>query len=460
MLDASTLPPLPAQPQRPSTCASVGFCVCSRESRLLRRMARALQAALRQALKPGMAQRILYDKCALVLRLSAAQESHWFHLAFGNLNSMHCMLIRLEPVDRGHSLRALAAFGLGLVPLSLPNGRMSDATWNLWATLSRLDAALAWHVSFWQLYREGVELADIKRPSMIAVRRVLPSADRDLADLMPPRRPRGAGGQGQRRRPAAPRLGRVPPAGQPGAANSDSSSESTSEIAPELESGSDGGGMHAADGADLGEASDGSHENEADIAADMEDMVAALAGELLGPQAADDPAPAPDVVEPPPPHPAPRGKRVGGAAAERPYTFELGDDMGKLVYEPVQQILAAHCSHGGRYGAHGPSACRLNRKCTAAAAHMRSRAWQGRPIGLLVAWLRARDEECCDSRAAHFALTDGRGENPLLNFEARQAAREWLSSPASGLSADQLAQLLSLERPVVEGEGPEPHMSR
>lgn len=146
-----------------------------------------------------------------------------------------------------------------------------------------------------------------------------------------------------------------------------------------------------------------------------------------------------------------------GPEHERPRVWDLGPALGKLVYEPQTHILAAHCANGGKYGAHGPVACRFNRKCTAAAPHMKSRAWQGRPIGLLVAWLKAQDLEICNCRQSHFALVSERHES--VNFAARQEARAWLSTPASGLTPDQLASLLALERPAREGEGPEPEVS-
>ena len=152
-----------------------------------------------------------------------------------------------------------------------------------------------------------------------------------------------------------------------------------------------------------------------------------------------------------------RPRRRGGALdpdRERPTTWELPLDLGTLVYEPNTCILAAHCPHGGKYGQHGPNACRLNRKTTASTA--KSRSWQGRSIGLLVAWLRANDNHEFEDRNTHFNIVSADPVHEAVTFEARVAARELLM--ASGLA--NLDALLAVERAQAADEGPEPLISK
>lgn len=85
---------------------------------------------------------------------------------------------------------------------------------------------------------------------------------------------------------------------------------------------------------------------------------------------------------------------------------------------------------------------------------MVSRWWQGRPVGFLVAWLRAQARYT--SRGEHFALPK---DASALTFEARRAAREWLATSA-GLSPADLEALLAVDRPQrPEEPGPEPDIS-
>lgn len=130
------------------------------------------------------------------------------------------------------------------------------------------------------------------------------------------------------------------------------------------------------------------------------------------------------------------------AARQPPEGLDAGDVVahtafGVIRYYNNRQEFVAHCSNPQ----HGQQ-CRLSRSAKPSlAAH---RAGQGRPIGLLAAWLAVSFEEELPNKAAHVRL------QPLPELSARQAARAALAgSPGS-------AGLLSKERPVRRGEPDEP----
>ena len=101
--------------------------------------------------------------------------------------------------------------------------------------------------------------------------------------------------------------------------------------------------------------------------------------------------------------------------------------------------------------------CRLNRTLRAAAAPGSSgaRLAQGRPLGVLLAWLSAPHTapEAFPDRQSHKDL-GGAAErgNPLISYDVRTELREW---------AETLPELHTfferdLERERRPGEGPEP----
>ena len=105
---------------------------------------------------------------------------------------------------------------------------------------------------------------------------------------------------------------------------------------------------------------------------------------------------------------------------------------GELVYNERDLSLGAHC------GCANHVLCRLNRTVVAGGA---SRPAQGRPIGQLVAWLRAG--AAYETRGDHFAA---RRQEAAVSFPQRLAARRWLE----GLPG--MADLFALERPQRPGE--------
>jgi hypothetical protein len=79
-----------------------------------------------------------------------------------------------------------------------------------------------------------------------------------------------------------------------------------------------------------------------------------------------------------------------------------------------------------------------------------ARKAQGRPVGFLVAWLRAAEQY--DDAAGDIALSTDKANHgeESISFAARAAARAWAQSQAS------LLPVFDLERHPRDGEGPEP----
>ena len=128
--------------------------------------------------------------------------------------------------------------------------------------------------------------------------------------------------------------------------------------------------------------------------------------------------------------PVPRPGRKGKA------TLEINVHGGTLKYYSNKRAIIAHCDR------HGHHDCRLTR--TLCAAKAAGRPGQGRPIGLLCAWLAAADHEDFDSPQLHVRM------KPLPEYEDRVLARAEFStlSDAPGW--------LALERPLAAEEDDEP----
>eukprot|EP00439_Symbiodinium_sp_Y106_P029006 s6826_g3.t1 len=113
--------------------------------------------------------------------------------------------------------------------------------------------------------------------------------------------------------------------------------------------------------------------------------------------------------------------------------FDLGE-LGDLRYNTVMKYYRAKC---GRH--------QCERQRTAAASDYASRAGQGRPLGLLAAWLRDHD---CSCKREHVA----KGNASLAE---RRAARDFLKTLHTQEAYDEFA---SFERPRRENEAEEPDM--
>lgn len=211
-------------------------------------------------------------------------------------------------------------------------------------------------------------------------------------------------------------------------------------------------GVGVGDAADVEAAAPGVADaaREADVggalaAAPEEQAAAAEAGgvAVLAPPAIADVAPGrvPDPTPPPPPPPPVarpadrrrRGREDVEAGWER---WVLPDGRGELVYNPIDNSLAAHC-HDARHWR-----CRLNRTCN----RLRMRPAQGRPIGQLVAWLfdAARHE----SREAHF---NARREEVVIDWSTRSRARAWFRE-----NCPDSAAAFAKERPMGDDSRDEP----
>ena len=131
----------------------------------------------------------------------------------------------------------------------------------------------------------------------------------------------------------------------------------------------------------------------------------------------------------------PKAKRAAASSRARTHTeekIELGD-IGSLVWYPHQKILVAHCGRSCHED------CRRQRSLEPHESVLRQ--GQGRPLGLLVAWLKESVEH--DTRMSHVKYC-------TPSFAKRKAAREWFAR----LSGAQ--KFLDAERPKREAEGDEP----
>ena len=161
------------------------------------------------------------------------------------------------------------------------------------------------------------------------------------------------------------------------------------------------------------------------------------------------PLPAP-AAAPPPPAPLAAARRRApqySGHREAHMTWEV-PGLGWLKLDTKNHYLAAHCRAPG----HGMT-CRLNRSVLSSGQP--SRQHQGRPFGLLIAWLRAGASFTGPGAAkAHHEMSTrlwAPGEEALC-FERRAAARAWAEEQGG------LATLFefNVERPPRAGEGPEP----
>lgn len=139
---------------------------------------------------------------------------------------------------------------------------------------------------------------------------------------------------------------------------------------------------------------------------------------------------------------APAGLAVPAAAQAMPRAlaadFAAVFEFGIIRYYFSRREFVAHCQspeHGHR--------CRLSRSSEESLS--KRRAGQGRPIGLLGAWLMAgAADRNISSQWQHTHM------RPMPSLSDRQAARMTIAAHAQG------AGLLALERPAREGEPDEP----
>lgn len=166
-----------------------------------------------------------------------------------------------------------------------------------------------------------------------------------------------------------------------------------------------------------------------------------------------------------PPLPPPAGEPPHEHEAPAPAVVELGPEPepevpgdrdfkgnrswpvpgGWIVHHAARDSLDAHCSCEAHLDKKNP--CRLNRTHVACARGLNQA--RGRPLGLLMAWLKASSRHA--SRRKHHGMvsSDDPEDVDLLSFDRRVAGRAWLVQ--NGYD-----ELLALERRLRAGELDEP----
>ena len=171
--------------------------------------------------------------------------------------------------------------------------------------------------------------------------------------------------------------------------------------------------------------------------ADMGDVGPGAGGPEVAPDADEMAAPPSPLVPPPAPAaeaaaiPAPRapGFHDGPRLAMPRVDWADGGAMHSIRYNAIDGDMIAYCGHHGQM-------CRRTKTCKAG-----RKFGSGRPVGFLVAWLKAHAAD----KASHCVA------QPCdFIFEDRSAARaEFAALPGAQL-------LLNFERPPFDGEGDEP----
>ena len=153
------------------------------------------------------------------------------------------------------------------------------------------------------------------------------------------------------------------------------------------------------------------------------------------------PAVAPGLMPPPPAPPVPPPPSASSRGGERgDAQFVVRHPNGWIAYYPLDQRFQATC--GVCPPKPSGAKCRLTRTAHASA----SRPAQGRPLGLMWAWL----DHGPTVSATGFDHTDRYFVRLSFPKDVREAARETCHGQPLG------AQLQSCERPRRDGEGPEP----
>ena len=125
------------------------------------------------------------------------------------------------------------------------------------------------------------------------------------------------------------------------------------------------------------------------------------------------------------------GRPAGRAVAA---TLDIDVPHGYLKYYAKTDIVVAHCLF------HGDRMCRMTRSLKA--SRVKARAGQGRPLGLMLAWLGGVGHAEDDSMEAH--------KKYMPAFDERAAARTDFEM------VDGHEEWLALERPARAGEANEP----
>lgn len=131
-----------------------------------------------------------------------------------------------------------------------------------------------------------------------------------------------------------------------------------------------------------------------------------------------------------------------GAPVDRGMGEEIGVPGGYLRYYKKGNMIVAHCIR------HGDRDCRLTRTCNASTA--KGRAGQGRPLGLMAAWLLAAHDADPDTADGHKSREFLKTIQTADSYQVRADARESLGA------IEGIEEWFALERAQLESEEAEP----
>ena len=381
-------------------CYAAGFCMCDEHGSRLQAFVKAFQRELRATLVRGSEARQAFDRGFAILRLSThgldgEGEVSWFHLGYGNLTTFRFALLRVSRVD-AHQGRV--AESCGRVALQFCNSEYNGLDiGTLWSSFQHLDLDLRWGFEMWKLYCNSDSLPAFA-PGLHLQAYQLPGA-RLFWDLSVRRRRLPVKGQ------RAPRASMDPAAvvvGEPmsdedeggdpwGLQNEDASGaleDAAGRLAAaealgwQLQGGDSAEEEEAAEEGDQGSplASKGPPAD-----AVLEGSLAEVAQAMPNGSLAEVDRTVPEgslaeVARGSQDVPSDRARPPGpGRGAGVSYMRWPVGDIGHLVYDQHHNSMAAHCSQH--------TLCRLNRTLNGAVS---GHAGRGRPLGFLIAWLRAR----------------------------------------------------------------------
>ncbi len=167
---ASQLAISPNMPKAITTrCRQIGFCVCNLPK--LRKFVKQVKAYMRELFSKGGSLRAALDMNMVImsLRHPASNAPVFWHLSFINLTTLDAAVIPLQPDD--DEINAVTARALGKTALSLSSiGEPKLGAKSLWSACRLLDLNYQWHVACFCLDSSLDPLTTVAPTSIVAAK--------------------------------------------------------------------------------------------------------------------------------------------------------------------------------------------------------------------------------------------------------------------------------------------------